>query len=239
MSETAEGQTDEGAPRPRFRTADLLCAAGLALGVIASYVFIGLVPTMLKHHGILLEALAGTNAAIVTGGAFARIGRDSLLLVVLAPLCTIALYDVFYWWAGRLWGEKIAAFYIRGNPRAARWVDWAERLVRRRGIFALAVAYYLPFPNVVIYVTCGVSGMSLATFVLGDVIGTLLWEALLIGLGWAIGHSAVHIVNEVDHYSLIVTIAIVVGLIALAARRGRRAARAREESQSVEPVEPA
>jgi membrane-associated protein len=238
MSETAEVATDDGAMRPRFRKADILCGAGLVIGIIASYVFIGLIPSLLAHHGVLLEALAGTNAAIVTGGAFARIGRDSLLLVVLAPLCTIALYDVFYWWAGRLWGDKIAAFYIRGNPRAARWVDWAERLVRRRGIFALAVAYYLPFPNVIIYVTCGVSGMSLGMFVLGDIIGTLLWEALLIGLGWAIGHRAVHIVNQVDHYALIVTIALVVGLIALSVRRGRRAARAHEDGPPTMPLEP-
>jgi membrane-associated protein len=216
---------DDTAPHARVSTAEILCGTGVALGIIASYVFIVLTPSLLAHHGVLLEALAGTNAAIVSGGAFARIGRDSLLLVVLAPLCTIALYDVFYWWAGRLWGEKIVAFYTRNNPRAGRWVDRAERIVRRRGIWALAIAYYLPLPNVVIYVSCGISGMSLWTFVLGDVLGTLLWEALLVGLGWAIGHPAVHVVNEIGHYSLVATIALIVILIGLGARRGRRAAR--------------
>jgi membrane protein DedA with SNARE-associated domain len=225
MSEITEAPADDDVPPVRARTADVLCGLGLGLGIVASYVFIGLTPSLLPHHGVLLEALAGTNAAIVSGGAFARIGRDSLLLVILAPLCSIALYDVFYWWAGRLWGEKIAAFYVRGNPRAARWVDRAERLVRRRGVLALAVAYYLPLPNIVIYVTCGVSGMSFATFVIGDVVGTLLWEALLVGLGWAIGHPAVHVVNEIGHYSLLVTIGLVVILIALGAFRARRTSR--------------
>ena len=209
----------------RSRTADILCGTGIGLGIIASYVFIALTPSLLAHHGILLEALAGTNAAIVSGGAFARIGRDSLLLVVLAPLCTIALYDVFFWWAGRLWGEKIVSFYTRSNPRAARWVARGERVVRRRGIWALAIAYYLPLPNVVIYVSCGVSGMSLWTFILGDVMGTLLWEALLVGLGWAIGHPAVHVVNEIGHYALVLTIALIVVLIAVGAFRGHRAQR--------------
>jgi membrane-associated protein len=225
MSETTEAAADDGVPPTRSRTADVLCGLGLGLGIVASYAFIGLTPSLLAHHGVLLEALAGTNAAIVSGGAFARIGQDSLLLVVLAPLCGVALYDVFFWWAGRLWGEKIVAFYTRGNPRAARWVDRAERLVRRRGVLALAVVYYLPLPNIVIYVSCGISGMSLWMFIIGDVVGTLLWVALLVGLGWAIGHPAVHVVNEIGHYSLLITIALVVVLIALAARRARRASR--------------
>jgi membrane-associated protein len=223
MTQTAELPVDDGAQRSRLRAADIICGTGLGLGVIATYVFIGLTPSLLAHHGVLLEALAGTNAAIVSGGAFARIGRDSLLLVVLAPLLTILLYDIFYWWAGRLWGAKIVEFYTRSNPRAARWVDKGERIVRRRGIWALVVAYYLPFPNVVIYVSCGVSGMSLWTFLLGDAIGTLLWEGLLVGLGWSIGHPAVHVVNEIGHYSLVVTVALIVGLVALSAVRRRRA----------------
>jgi membrane-associated protein len=226
MSDSTEPDISDDAPRTRLRNADIACGVGLGIGIVASYVFIVLTPSLLAHHGVLLEALAGTNAAIVSGGAFARIGRDSLLLVVLAPLCTVVLYDVFFWWAGRLWGEKIVAFYTRGNPRAARWVNRAERLVQRRGIVALAIAYYLPFPNIVIYVTCGVSGMSLGAFLLGDVIGTLLWVGLLVGLGWAIGHPAVHIVNEIGHYSLVVTIALVVILIGFGVLRQRRAARA-------------
>jgi membrane-associated protein len=234
MSETVESPVSEGVPRSRWRTVDVLCGAGLAIGIIASYAFIVLTPSLLVHHGVLLEALAGTNAAVVSGGAHARIGHGSVLLVLLAPLCTVALYDVFFWWAGRLWGNKIVAFYTRGNPRAGRWVDFSERLVRRWGIWALAVAYYLPLPNVVIYVSTGISGMPLWTFLLGDIIGTLLWEGLLVGLGWAIGHPAVHVVNEIGHYSLLVTVALVVVLIGFGARRGRRAARSGVDGRSLD-----
>jgi membrane-associated protein len=210
--------------RSRLRVADVVCGAGIGLGIVATYVFLVLSPSMLVHHGVLLEALNGSNAAIVGGGAYARTGRDSLALVILAPLCTIAIYDVFFWWAGRLWGSKVAEFYTKNNPRAARWIDRGERIVRRRGVLALAVAYYLPFPNVVIYLSCGVSGMALTTFVIGDVIGTLLWEALLIGLGWAIGQPAVRVIHQIGHYSLIVTVAIVIVVVALSAWRRRRAA---------------
>jgi len=221
--ELAQDPIVDGEPRPRLRPAEILCGAGIGLGAIASYVFIALTPKLLPHHGVLLEALAGTNAAIVSGGAFARVGRDSLLLVVLAPLCTIALSDVFFWWAGRLWGAKIAAFYTRNNPRTSRWLDRTERLVRRRGIWALVVSQYLPIPRFLIYISCGASEMPLPTFVLGDMIGLLLWEALLVGLGWAIGHPAVHIVNEIGHYSTRVMIGLIIVVVLLAAFRGWRA----------------
>jgi membrane-associated protein len=222
MTDPAPATGPEIEPRPRLSAPDIICGAGIGLGVAATYVFIVLAPSMLAHHGVLLEALDGYNAAIIGGGAFARVGREPLLLVVLAPLLTVALYDVFYWWAGRRWGNRIVALYTANNPRAARWVARGERIVNRRGILALTVAYYMPFPNVVIYVLCGVSEMPLWAFLLGDVIGTLLWVGLLVGLGWSIGHPAVHVVNEISHYSLITTVAIVVGIVAVTSLRYRR-----------------
>lgn len=224
MIETPLPADEAGALRPRRRPAELICGTGLVLGLIASYVFIGLAPSMLAHHGVLLETLAGSSAAIVTGGAYARVGRDSLALVVLAPIATIALYDVFVWWGGRLWGEVIIGFYAKHNPRTSRWIGRAEQVVRRRGIWALALGYYLPIPNFVLYLACGASGMPLWTFLLGDLMGLLLWEALLVSLGWAIGHPAVHVVGEIGHYSLWVTIGVIVAVIAVGAVRQRRAA---------------
>jgi membrane protein DedA with SNARE-associated domain len=215
MTEVAEQPTLDDSTRSRIGVADALCGAGLALGVAASYVFIALTPSLIAHHGLVLEALAGTNAAIVSGGALARVGRDSLLLVVLAPLCTILLYDVFYWWAGNRWGNKVAALYTRNNPRMARWIDRAERLVRRGGVWTLAVGYYLPIPNYLIFLSCGTSGMPIWTFLIGDMLGMLLREALLVGLGWAIGHPAVHVVNEIGHYSLRITIGLIVAIIVI------------------------
>jgi membrane protein DedA with SNARE-associated domain len=200
-------------PRRRITPADIVCGVGLALGVLAAYASIALTPKLLAHHSELLEALRGSTAAIVSGGAFARVGRDSLVIVILAPLCTIALYDVFYWWAGRRWGNHIVAFYAQNNPRTARWLTRAEDLVRRRGIWALIASYYIPLPTFLIFIACGTSGLSLGLFILGDAIGLLLWEALLISLGWSFGHPAVHVIDQINHYSTRVTIGLVVAIV--------------------------
>jgi membrane-associated protein len=229
MSQSVTDIAEEPHHRPRPRPRELMCGAGLVFGIVATYVFIALTPSLLAHHGLVLEALAGTNAAIVSGGALARVGRESLLLVVIAPITTIAIYDVFYWWAGNLWGNKVAALYTRNNPRMAKWIDRAERFVRRGGIWTLIVGYYLPIPNNLIFLSCGTSGMPLWTFLLGDLIGLLLWVALLVGLGWAIGHPAVHLIDQIGHYSLRITIALVVILVIVGAVRQRRRPRGEVE----------
>jgi membrane protein DedA with SNARE-associated domain len=207
--------------RRRVATADVVCGTGLALGIIAGYVFIPLTPKLLAHHTELLEALRGSTTAIVSGGALARVGRASLLIVILAPLCTVLLYDVFYWWAGKRWGNQIIDFYAKNNPRTARWIRRAEQIVRRRGIWALVVSYYVPLPTVVIFLACGTSGVPLWLFIVGDVVGLLLWEALLVSLGWAVGHPAVHVIDEIGHYSTRITIALVVAIVVISIVRAR------------------
>lgn len=210
-----------GLPRPRH-AADVICAGGLILGVIANYVFLAITPKLLKHHVLVLEGFAGSTVAMVTGGAFARVGQLPLWLVVVAPLLPIALYDLLVWWAGRLWGNAILGFYARNSPRLGRRIAQMERLVRRRGVWVLALAYYLPLPTYLVYVACGTSGMPLWLFVIGDAIGTMLWAALMIGLGWEIGHHAVHIVNRVNHYSNVILIAIIVLIVVTSVIRGFR-----------------
>jgi membrane-associated protein len=206
----------------RITPGQLCCAVGLVLGVVASYVFAGLTPSMLAHHSLLLETLSGSTVGIVTGGALARVGRESLALALLAPLATVALYDAFYWWAGVLWGSRAAEFYGQRNPRLRRSIDRAEDFVRRRGVLALPLANFLPIPNVLVYLFCGTSGMPLWLFLIGDAIGTMLWSGLLVGLGWSAGKHAVHVVNRIQHYAIPITIGLVVVVIVVSALRQRR-----------------
>lgn len=214
--------------RERPAAADLACAAGLAASMVAGYVLAGLTPALLRHHVVLLEALTGSTVAIVTAGALSRTGQVLLPLAVLAPLAAIALYDVVVWWAGRRWGQALVAHYARRRPRTARRVERAETLVRERGVAALAVAYYLPVPNALLYLFAGTSGMRLRTFVLGDALGVLLWEVLLLGLGWSLGHRAVDVVSAVDRHATVVTLGVVALWLlwrAVARRRSRATAR--------------
>lgn len=207
------------------RVQQWVCGALLVFGVVLAYVALALTPTLLAHHAITLEAMTGSVASVVTGGAYARVGRAPLWLVVVAPFTGIAFYGLPYWWAGRLWGHQLLEYYCRGYPRRQVWVRRAEALVRRWGVWAIVAAYVLPIPALPVEVLCGVSLMPLWLYLVGQFVGMALWVGLLVGLGWSIGHPAVHAVNVVTHYALWVTIGIVVVIFVTAYFRARRSAR--------------
>jgi membrane protein DedA with SNARE-associated domain len=66
---------------------------------------------------------------------------------------------------------------------------------------------------VLIYAAAGWAGMSLATFLILDIVGALLWVGLLAGLGYWVGQSAVDVVDKVGDYTLYFTIALVVVVV--------------------------
>ena len=215
--------TDAPVRRRRPALPDVLCAAGLLVNTVLGAVLSAAQPALLAHHAVLLEALTSSPLAMVTGGALARVGRAALPLVLVAPLCGVLAYDVFLWWAGRRWGGPLLRGYER-RPGTARWVARADGWVRDHGVRVLAVAYFLPVPNPLLYAACGAAGMPLALFVVGDAVGTLLWTGLLVGLGWGLGQRAVAVVDGVGHYGVGAAVAVVVVLVGVRAVRRRRRA---------------
>jgi membrane protein DedA with SNARE-associated domain len=69
--------------------------------------------------------------------------------------------------------------------------------------------------------------MRLATFLVLDVTGTLLWTGLLATLGYELGQSAVDVTNAIAHYSLWATLALVAAVITVQAVRAQATHRPR------------
>ena len=67
--------------------------------------------------------------------------------------------------------------------------------------------------------------MRLATFLVLDLIGTVLWTGLLATLGYQLGQSAVDVTDAIAHYSLWATLGLVAAVIAVQAMRARAAQR--------------
>jgi membrane-associated protein len=178
------------------RAQQAICGAGLLVGIVASYVLIAITPELLAHHDLILEATGASIVSIVTGGALASQGREPLVLVVLAPLTSVVLYDVFFWWAGKLWGRPFVARFVAQTPRWDRRTARAEDLVRRHGVWALLAGYFLAL---------------------------FLRVAALVGLGYAIGEPAVRLAMTISRYGLRVTIGLVVVIVVVAAVKQSRA----------------
>jgi len=209
--------------------ADKVIVALLALYVAYSLVLWPLVPALIGSHPLLLEILSGSTLAEVTVGAHSRLGEVPLWFAVAAGLPATMIFDWVFWWAGRRWGDRALHLLLgRGSSprsvarREARAVR-LERLAERYGPAGVVLAYYLPLPTVLIYAAAGLSGMRLRTFLVLDLLGTLLWVGPAVGLGYAIGKPAVDVVHRIDHYSTLLTIVVVLVVIGAQARRRRQA----------------
>ena len=136
---------------------------------------------------------------------------------------SLMMFDWVFWWAGRRWGDSVFVWLLGGpGPRTERRLARLHRLEARFGPAGVVLAYLLPVPTALIYAAVGDGGMRLWVFLLLDALGTIVWTALLAAAGWQLGHTAVDIANAVAHYSLWVTIALVVGITVWSSRsRGR------------------
>jgi len=123
-----------------------------------------------------------------------------------------------YWWAGRLWGERIVHLFAgqreRQRRRGQKFIERVNRWGRWFTWPAVIISPFLPIPNAIIYAVAGWTGMSWVTFLILDIIGTLSWAGMLAGLGYALGQHAVSVAQTVSKYGLWVSIGIVVLVIA-------------------------
>ncbi len=205
------------------KRASVLCLAGLGLNGIYYLVTLPLSPSLLGSHPVLLEAIRGSTPAMITAGAFVRVGRAALPLAVLAPLPTLMITDPLMLWAGRIWGPNVVHMLTGGRPSSKRKSERAVRWAERYGSWAVVLAYFLPVPSAIIYAGAGWTGMSLRRFLTLDLCGTLLWIAANVGLGYGVGQSAVDVAKEISHYGLILTLLLLALVPILAVRGGRKA----------------
>jgi membrane protein DedA with SNARE-associated domain len=222
-----DGVSPVASPRRRD---EILCVTGIVVKTVLALALLPLTPSLLGTHPVLLEALRGSTSSMTTGGAFARVGEASLVLALLAPLPTLLFVTPFYWWAGRLWGPKAAKVLSGGHPNAEKWAERAAGHLERFGSLAVMLSPYLPIPAAFIYAAAGWTGMRFRRFIVLDVIGWLSWVGLIVGLGYAIGHPAVHVAKEISHYGLITTFALVFVAVGIGTFRAQRAANAANDS---------
>jgi len=208
----------EGKPR----RVDLLCWAAITLSGLYYLALLPFRASLVGTHPIVSVLLNGSTEAIVSAAAFAKVGHGSIIVVLLAAIFGTMKFDIIYWWAGRLWGEKVIQIFSGRGKRSAKFVARVNRSGRWLTWPAVVLSPFLPIPNALVYAAAGWTGMSWLTFLILDAIGSLMWAGLLAGLGWALGQSAVNVAQEISKYGLWVSIAIVV-LVVASQMRGARA----------------
>jgi membrane protein DedA with SNARE-associated domain len=153
---------------PAQRRRQVICGSVLVAVGVYRLVLLFSTPSLIGSHPVLLEALRGSTASLITGGAFAKVGRASLVVALLVPLPTLMMSDPFVWWAGRLWGPEVIELIAGRGASERRGTQRALRYIERGRSWAIVLAPVLPVPSVIIYAAAGWTGMRLRWFIALD-----------------------------------------------------------------------
>lgn len=194
--------------------ADKILVGGILFAGLYMLALIPLTPALVGSHPVILELLKGSMSAIITMGAMARIGEASLLVAIVAAIPGLMWFDWLYWWAGRRWGTRAIAFFVGNHPKAAKRTRQIEKWAERYTWLLIIVIYFQPIPNPLVYAAAGWTGMKLRNFLVLDLIGSLLWIALAVSLGYAIGQDAVDVAKAVSRYALYISLGLIALIIA-------------------------
>lgn len=205
----------------RPRRVDILCWAGITLSGLYYLLLLPFRASLVGTHPVLLELLNGSTESIVSAAAFARVGHGSLAVVLFAGIFGLMKFDLLYWWAGRLWGERIILLFSGRRKHGPRFIARVHRWGRKFTWPAVLIAPFLPVPNPIVYAVAGWAGMSAVTFLILDAISELAWAGMLAGLGYTLGHQAVVVAQAISRYGLWISIAIVVLVVVGQARHAR------------------
>lgn len=128
-----------------------------------------------------------------------------------------------------------------GLERAITWIAWTRLVSRtdldrgaewfhRHGRWSVLFGRMIPGVRSLISLPAGADRMPLPTFVLFTTLGSVAWNALLIGVGAALGTQHQAIDHWLQYLDYVVYGAIALGVIVLAARRVREQRAAQREA---------
>jgi len=201
---------------------DIACWAAVVGSGLFLLILLPFRAALVGTHPVLGELLNGSTESIISAAAFARVGHGSLIVAILAAFPGIMKFDLVWWWAGSLWGEKLILLVSGRRSHGPKYMERVNKWGPRFTWPAVIVSDFLPIPTSIIYAVAGWAGMGFVTFIALDFIASGLWIGLLVSLGWALGHHAVVVAQAISKYSLWISLAIVVMVVAGQFRGSRR-----------------
>jgi membrane protein DedA with SNARE-associated domain len=186
------------------------------------------------EHGPEYWAYALVVAAAAIEYVFPPMPGDTVALFAVALAVRAQLHWVFVYlamtigallggiaaWGFGLWlanhEESWPSFLKR--PGATRALDAVRRGYERHGAMYLAVNRFLPALRAFFFVGAGLSRMRMGPVVFYGGISAALWNALLMGVGYAVGNNWEGLREVAERYAAVTLILIAVAAIGAVAR---------------------
>jgi membrane protein DedA with SNARE-associated domain len=187
------------------------------IGVFESYAYEAIfVAILLDTIGLPVPG----EIVLLAAGFLVSTGRIELIQAILVAALGAILGDTVTYWIGRRVGvagqRRLVGFYCTWTActlGSARCVERAEALLQRFRGWVVLAAKFIAGARVFMPPVAGVSALSYGRFLLFDASGSLLWSALVVGLGALVGREWEGIAHGLEETYRVLGLALVAVLV--------------------------
>jgi membrane protein DedA with SNARE-associated domain/rhodanese-related sulfurtransferase len=158
---------------------------------------------------------------LMTAGALAGHGQGNLSipLVLLTSVTACLAADSFWFWLGRRWGGKVIRLLcsLTSNPQRSR--ERARRMFEQWGLRLLLGAKFIPLLDGVSPPLAGAQGATVREFLTYDLVGSLIWSAAYVLLGFLFSSQVDRVNSLVDRFGMALLVLVGVPMLLWASWR--------------------
>jgi membrane protein DedA with SNARE-associated domain/rhodanese-related sulfurtransferase len=181
----------------------------------------------LTYSGLLLAVFAQqlclpipSAVYLIVAGALAANGQMHTSSVIALGVLGCLAADGIWFWLGRRWGSRAVRLLCRFTADPRRFRKNAHEKFRRYGLRLLCVAKFVPGLDGVMPPLGGAEGVSLASFLALDTVGSVLWSGFYAGLGYLFSNQMEAPIRWTKQLGGILTVAIAIPIALYAGWRG-------------------
>ena len=168
--------------------------------------------------GLVITPFLPGDSLLFAAGTFAALGDLDVRVMILLLVVAAILGDTVNYWVGTAIGPRA----FQGNIRFLKkeHLDRTHAFYEKHGGKTIILARFVPIIRTFAPFVAGVGAMSYGRFLTYNVVGAILWVALLVLAGFFFGN--IPVVRENFTIVILAIVAISVMPIAVEAVRGRR-----------------
>lgn len=198
---------------------------GFVEGVLTSVppwvVYLAVFALPFLEASVFLGFIVPGETALVLGGVLASQGRLHVGIVIALAIVGAISGDSVGYAVGRRFGPGLQSSRLGQVVGEKRW-QASEEFLRRRGGAAVFLGRFTALLRALVPSAAGMAKLPYRTFALWNALGGSLWAVGFVLAGYAAGASYHKVASYLGRGALVLTGAVVVGLIGLHFLRKRR-----------------